>query len=322
MQQVYSPGLMIGLGVAFIILPSIFVGLRLRARHLKIRALQLDDYLCLGALCIGIVCSALQLHAAISGQLGQHQVVGEDGEPILDDPRFLVYENTKFAVNILSIVGLGLVKSSILIFYKNIFSVRPFRIAVYVMLGLVAAWTISYFFANLFTCFPVTALIEPFYSNKCIDAVPMWLSVVVTDLIVDIGILLMPVPMVLRLQLPWRERLGVLGMFSLGATVCAISATRLATLGQIGAEFMYHYNDMTYYTSPVFYWTNIEMAVAVVSACLPTLRPIWLHFCYRHPKPAHNPFSLGSRQKDKHAGVSGIDMKPLYDKSQSNVEYV
>ncbi|KID93766.1 MFS transporter, FHS family, L-fucose permease, partial [Metarhizium majus ARSEF 297] len=248
MQQVYSQGLMIGLGVAFIILPSIFVGLRLRARHLKIRALQLDDYLCLGALCIGIVCSALQLHAAISGQLGQHQVVGEDGEPVLDDPRFLVYEN-------------------------NIFSVRPFRIAVYVMLGLVAAWTISYFFANLFTCFPVTALIEPFY-KKCIDAVPMWLSVVVTDLIVDIGILLMPVPMVLRLQLPWRERLGVLGMFSLGATVCAISATRLATLGQIGAEFMYHYNDMTYYTSPVFYWTNIEMAVAVVSACLPTLRPI------------------------------------------------
>lgn len=86
------------------------------------------------------------------------------------------------------------------------------------MLSVVVAWTLSYFFANLFTCYPITSLIEPFYGNKCINAVPMWLSVVATDLIVDVGILIMPIPMVLRLQLPWKDRLGVLGMFSLGAT--------------------------------------------------------------------------------------------------------
>lgn len=80
------------------------------------------------------------------------------------------------------------------------------------------AWTVSYFFANLFTCYPVTALVEAFYGNKCIDSVPMWLSVVMSDLIVDVIILLMPIPMVLRLHLPMRQRLAVLGMFMLGAT--------------------------------------------------------------------------------------------------------
>lgn len=115
-------------------------------------------------------------------------------------------------------MGFGLVKSSILLFYKSIFStVRSFRLAVNVMLGVVTAWTISYFFSNLFTCYPVTALIESFYGNKCIDAVPMWLSVVATDLIVDVAILIMPIPMVLRLQLPLKDRLGVLGMLLLGA---------------------------------------------------------------------------------------------------------
>lgn len=38
----------------------------------------------------------------------------------------------------------------------------------------------------------------------------------------------------------------------------------------------------TDYTAPVFFWTNIELSLAIVCACLPTLRPIWSHF---FPKP-------------------------------------
>lgn len=86
------------------------------------------------------------------------------------------------------------------------------------MLGVVVAWTISYAFANLLTCHPITPLVESFYGNDCINAIPMWLSVVISDLIVDVVILLMPVPLVLRLHLPLRQRLGVLGMFMLGAS--------------------------------------------------------------------------------------------------------
>ncbi|KAK0621570.1 hypothetical protein B0T17DRAFT_559813 [Bombardia bombarda] len=309
MEQNYSQRLMIDLAVAFIVVPSFFVGLRIWARFLKGKSLAVDDYLCMGALVIGITCSALQLYAAIDGQLGQHQTVGVDGQPILDDPRFLVYEDTKFAVNILSVVGLGMVKASILLFYKSIFTVRPFRIAVWIMMGIVVAWTITYFFANLFTCFPITSLIEQFYGNTCINAVPMWLSVVGSDLVVDVGILLMPVPMVLRLQLPWKDRLAVLGMFMLGATVCAISITRLVTLVQIANEFIYHYNDETYYTSPVFFWTNIEMAMAVVSACLPTLRPIWLHLKNKPQQvtaKSNTYASFGSSRNNKSDGYTEV----------------
>ena len=32
------------------------------------------------------------------------------------------------------------------------------------------------------------------------------------------------------------------------------------------------------FTSPIFFWTNIELSLGVVSACLPTLRPIWTFF--------------------------------------------
>lgn len=53
---------MIGLAIAFIIIPSIFVALRIWAKTLRGSALRLDDYLCLGALSVAIVCSVLQLY--------------------------------------------------------------------------------------------------------------------------------------------------------------------------------------------------------------------------------------------------------------------
>lgn len=69
------------------------------------------------------------------------------------------------------------------------------------------------------------------------------------------------------------------------------------------------------YTSPVFYWTNIEMAMAVVSACLPTLRPIWIHFFGTPPPPTgysgDSYKSYGSRKATGYAEVSGIGMNNL-----------
>lgn len=102
--------------------------------------------------------------------------------------------------------------------YGQIFhNIKPFRYAVYIMLGLVTSAAIACFFDNLFICYPVTALIEPYYFNNCIDQAAVFLSTLVINLIFDILILLMPIPVVLGLQLPTRGKIQVLGMFLLGA---------------------------------------------------------------------------------------------------------
>lgn len=69
---------------------------------------------------------------------------------LIDIPNDILSQ-TKLAVNVLSPIGFGLVKSSILVFYDGIFhNIRLFRWAAYVMLGLLGIWSISFFFANLF----------------------------------------------------------------------------------------------------------------------------------------------------------------------------
>lgn len=80
----------------------------------------------------------------------------------------------------ISILGLGLVKCSILVLYKNIFSVPKFRIMVFWALGFVICWTIAFFFSHLFTCYPITVFIEPSYGNSCVETVPMFMSLLVS----------------------------------------------------------------------------------------------------------------------------------------------
>ncbi len=117
----------------------------------------------------------------------------------------------------LDVIGLGCTKASILVFYTNIFTTKHFRTAAWFMLFIVVAWTVSFFFSNLFTCHPITPLVEAFYRIKCSNGVTMWYSSCYTDISVDFMVLTMPIPMVLRLQLPPKQEAAVLGMFLPGA---------------------------------------------------------------------------------------------------------
>jgi len=177
----------------------------------------------------------------------------------------------------MSTVGLGFTKATFLVFYMNIFRGTVFRLAAQIMMGITISWAVSFFFANLFTCYPITPFIEQFYGHKCVNGLMMWYAMSISDIIVDILILALPIPMVLQLQLRPKQKIGVLAMFLLGATVCAFSVTRMAAYYHVGEGFLNHYNDETYYTSPVFFWANIELSSAIICACLPTLRPIWLY---------------------------------------------
>lgn len=81
----------------------------------------------------------------------------------------------------ISIVGLGLIKASILVMYKNIFDVPKFRIIVYIVLAYVVGWSVSFTLSHLFTCYPITVFIEPYYGNSCVETVPMFLALLVSQ---------------------------------------------------------------------------------------------------------------------------------------------
>ncbi|KAJ5257194.1 hypothetical protein N7478_013298 [Penicillium angulare] len=272
----YSKGEMIALGFVFVVLATVFVALRIWARRLRHASLGADDYAIFAGWAFTIAVCAVHLEASIHGQLGQHQATYPDGEPILDDPRFIVYEKCKFALHMLSVLGLGFTKISVVLLYRRIFQTPGFQRVCLVYIYVVVAWTISFFFACLFQCTPVTPFVEGFYGNKCTNVIVLYNVVSGSDVALDVLIIILPIQPVIKVNMSLKQRLMVLGMFLLGLLAVACSIARLVSFVQCDTVLIEHYNDETYYTSGVFVWTVVELVMAVISACLPTLRPLFM----------------------------------------------
>jgi len=120
-------------------------------------------------------------------------------------------------MNMLSILGLGLIKCSILVLYHNLFPSTTFRWFIWAALAYVGIWTVSFFFSHLFTCFPITTFIDFFEGKTCVNQSAMFLSVLYTGVVADFVILLLPMPMIWSLQMRMKMKLAVIGMLSLGA---------------------------------------------------------------------------------------------------------
>ncbi|KAL8904744.1 MAG: hypothetical protein Q9207_003075 [Kuettlingeria erythrocarpa] len=96
----------------------------------------------------------------------------------------------------------------------------------------------------------------------------------VSDIILDALILTLPWYPVWKLQMPLRRKLSICAIFLLGGFVVAAGIVRFAYLLQATKNISSNL-DYTYSRAPAIYWTAVEGCIGVVSACLPTLRPIF-----------------------------------------------
>lgn len=102
----------------------------------------------------------------------------------------------------MSVVCIGCIKLSVVTFYRRLFVTQQrswFSIATITLIGIIVAWTIAFFFVFLFYC---GTHIEKEWSTVmdiieyCPNALNDQIAIGITDAIVDIAILVIPIPMV------------------------------------------------------------------------------------------------------------------------------
>ena len=114
-------------------------------------------------------------------------------------------------------IVIGFNKISILMLYLRIFTSKAFRIACYISLAIVAAFTIGSTMSTILQCIPINASWDKSIDNPtCTNSAVFWVAFAVINIVTDALILFLPVREVLHLHLHRREKFGLLALFSLG----------------------------------------------------------------------------------------------------------
>ncbi|QKX60761.1 uncharacterized protein TRUGW13939_07907 [Talaromyces rugulosus] len=175
-----------------------------------------------------------------------------------------------FASGFLFNTGLVLPKFSVLFFYHRIFgkSHQWFYNLIWVAASLNLAWLITTYFCAAFQCDPPKAAWTAVPGAKCIPIGRIYVGTSVVSTIIDLVIILMPVPMLVGLQATKTRRALVLIVFLCGYCVIVTSLGRLVTVAKVGAGLT---QDITWSDVTYIKWVQCEGALSIASACLPNI---------------------------------------------------
>ncbi|PYH63635.1 uncharacterized protein BO88DRAFT_476040 [Aspergillus vadensis CBS 113365] len=226
--------------ISITVLGIFFVGLRFLSRHFGKVPLGLEDALIVAALFNLFVIFVLDL-AMVKYGLGLHQTTIPSDDVVTINKLLLPAE-------VFYCTSLILTKTSILAMYHRIFHIhQPTRIAVYVLGAITIIRAVSLIIASIFQCIPVARAWDKSHPGRCINLKDTFIANDVVNAITDVVILVLLISRVWKVQAGWGVRISAVGMISLGS---------FNTLGRSNA------------------WCVIEVSSGIISACLPTLRPL------------------------------------------------
>jgi len=105
--------------------------------------------------------------------------------------------------------------------------------------------------------------------GSCINVNLFFLIAGIINMLIDVSILSIPIPKILKLQMSRRRKITVMGIMLLGSFVCVASIVRIYYLVVLQTDI-----DLTWIMSPVFIWSSVEPAIGILSACLPVCGPL------------------------------------------------
>lgn len=83
-------------------------------------------------------------------------------------------------------------------------------------MGLCTAYWIGCFFSYAFFCTPVKKSWYPEIPGHCGDSNMKYIAAASVDLVIDVIIIVLPMPILWGLQLPLARKIALMGVFALG----------------------------------------------------------------------------------------------------------
>jgi hypothetical protein len=83
---------------------------------------------------------------------------------------------------------------------------------------LVVGYNVALIFPLIFACTPIRRNWDVTITDgSCIDRTPLYMATAVLNMITDVLLLVLPIPMVIRLQMPRAQKAGLICIFGVGS---------------------------------------------------------------------------------------------------------
>ena len=226
-----SDGLIV-VSILFISINISVVVFRIISRHLSRTALGQDDFMailalffCLAICAMGIgkvlvthsfkraplICILVMVKAA---GVGRHRTA----LAILDPDKLVAYQKALMASELIYVAAITLAKLAVLALYRRVFTLKPYRISTYVIGSII----IANWFAALMLSF---LMCQPFAYNwdytipsgRCIQTTRVYQWITFPSIVTDLMILILPMRVVWKLQLPRSQKTGLVLTFLTGS---------------------------------------------------------------------------------------------------------
>ncbi|SPQ24632.1 0ec0b235-2f10-408a-9ebd-c29ad514edeb [Thermothielavioides terrestris] len=238
------------------------VGARLYTRGVVIHQLGVDDYLCAVALLVTYGSGIAIAHMTKYG-LGRHVYIMEPANVPL-------YLRDFYVSIVLYCSSLLFIKMTFLFQYYRVLAVQHMRKVYIGCMVVVGGWALSQVLVGIFTCNPVSGFWDSSIKAKCIPDIPQWYINAGGNIITDVVVFTLPLPVLWKLQLARPSRILLVGIFSLGFFTVVISIIRI--------RYLKLFEDFPWENVASSLWSIGELTSALTCACLPTLRPLVVRF--------------------------------------------
>ncbi|KAI5859443.1 hypothetical protein GGS23DRAFT_585427 [Durotheca rogersii] len=282
-QRLYfdHPAHVVSVAVAFPVISIIFVSLRFWARKVQKQPLKADDWLIVLATLLTVGLGITQLYGVYTGALAYPTQIppGYTGRVSgLHTTQLIIKSQIEWAYAQMFVLALGCIKASFLFFYMRVFAIEKKSFVSKLLTGLIifeAVWTAALYLSVLFECghrFWFIWSSDDEYTTHCIRTHPRYFTLCIIDIITDIAIISIPIPLVLRLNLSRSRKIAVSSVFLLGGGSFFASLIRFVmTAGNLVGGNNITYDNIIGATGSA-YWATVECGVGVMAACLPTVQ--------------------------------------------------
>ncbi|KAH7395324.1 hypothetical protein DE146DRAFT_615183 [Phaeosphaeria sp. MPI-PUGE-AT-0046c] len=190
------------------------------------------------------------------------------------------------AIYILFTLGSGLIKMSVLLFYRRL-SARAvsasYRWTLRITIGFIGLYTVVFIFITVFLCRPISAFWDQVnfikiasgtYEYNCLDEGAEIVANGILSTIQDFVAASLPAALCWNLQMDKRKKIALYCVFAVSYIVVILGVLRT----HASYHLFYETYDVTWAACDIWLWSLLEIHIGAMCANAPTFRIFYVHY--------------------------------------------